>query len=88
MSKWSFDKVNVEIMKMLKEQLRITSVNDQFNDDLLFGAASGFDSTRLLEFILLIEDKFDIIIPDEDLVPGNFSSISKIANYIVNIAEV
>ena len=49
--------------------------------------ANGFDSTSLLEFILELEDTFDIVIPDDDLIPDNFSSISKITDYIVSLME-
>ena len=54
-------------------------------DNILFGTSSGFDSTQLLEFILQLEEEFDIIIPDEDLIPANFSSLQAIAEYIYEI---
>ncbi|MCB2206007.1 acyl carrier protein [bacterium] len=40
------------------------------------------DSAGLLHFIGYIEDTFDIVIPDEDLIPEQFSTLASIENYI------
>jgi acyl carrier protein len=40
------------------------------------------DSAGLISFIAFIEIEFNIKIPDEDLLPENFISVSVIANYI------
>jgi len=50
-------------------------------EDNLF--TSGIlDSAGLLHFIGFIELEFKIEIPDEDLIPEKFTSISSIADYI------
>ncbi len=76
----------VEIKKNITRMVILTLnlSEDYFNEDenILFGTSTGFDSTQLLEFILNLEEEFDIIIPDEDLVPDNFSSLRAIAEYI------
>ena len=51
-------------------------------DELLYGTNNGFDSIALMEFILRLEDEFRINIPDEDLDPDVFSSISTIVAYV------
>ena len=40
------------------------------------------DSAGLITFVAYIEQKFGIQIPDEDLLPENFMSISAMANYV------
>ena len=40
------------------------------------------DSAGLISFICFIEKEFGITIPDQDLLPANFVSITSIANYI------
>lgn len=40
------------------------------------------DSAGLLHFVGYIEKEFNIEIPDEDLIPEKFTSISSIADYI------
>lgn len=79
--------INKKIREMIKEKLNIAASADEIKDEFSFGVANGFDSTSLLEFILELEDTFDIVIPDDDLIPDNFSSISKIADYIVSLME-
>ena len=50
------------------------------NDNLF---ESGIiDSAGLISFVSYIEKKFNIMIPDEDLLPEHFSSIETIASYI------
>ncbi|MCZ7556184.1 MAG: acyl carrier protein [Bacteroidia bacterium] len=40
------------------------------------------DSAGLIHFIGYIEERFDIVIPDEDLIPEKFTTIASIADYI------
>lgn len=40
------------------------------------------DSAGLLHFIGFIEETFDIVVPDEDLIPEKFSTLASIAAYI------
>ncbi len=53
------------------------------NDELLF-ETGVLDSFDMLEFILLIEKKFDIKIKPGNIILDNFSSINAIRNYIEN----
>lgn len=87
MSILSFEETNMKIRSLVNEKLALNMPLENIDDNILFGTASGFDSTSLLEFILALEDQFDIIVPDEDLLPENFGSINKITEYIVNIKE-
>jgi acyl carrier protein len=40
------------------------------------------DSTGILELVAFVEERFDVAVPDEELVPENFDSILNLANYI------
>jgi acyl carrier protein len=40
------------------------------------------DSTGVLELIEFIESKYDITIPDEDVLPENLDSIANIMRYV------
>ncbi len=51
-----------------------------YGDDLF--EAGIVDSAGLISFIAFIEKEFSITIPDEDLLPENFKSVSAIAGYI------
>lgn len=40
------------------------------------------DSTGIVELVSFIEDTFSIIIEDEELIAGNFSSLNNMANFL------
>ncbi len=42
----------------------------------------GIDSFSIVEIILFIERKYDIVIPDYKLIPDNFKTIQTIANTV------
>lgn len=76
--------ITIEIGKMIKKEL---GIGELAGESLLFGVAGGFDSLTLLNFILELENKFDVIIPDDDLVPDNFSTVDRIAEYIETLVK-
>jgi acyl carrier protein len=53
-----------------------------FSDDDSFLENGIIDSTGILELIGFIEEEFGIDVRDEDLIPQNFDSISKLCRYI------
>ncbi len=81
----NYDTLNIEIREMIKNKLNLRVEAKDIQDDMLFGTSYGFDSTTLLEFILQLEDHYDVIVPDEDLNLQNFGTIDSITNYIINI---
>ena len=40
------------------------------------------DSMNLLQLVTFVEEKFGVQVEDQDIVPDNFDSVSKIAAYI------
>ncbi len=52
-------------------------------DEPLFSTQDGFDSFGLMEFVLQLEETFDISIPDDDLDPDTFYSVKAIVGYLV-----
>lgn len=57
------------------------------NDTNLFDAGI-LDSAGLISYLCFIEKEFDVSVPDEDLVPENFVSISRIAGYVHSHQQV
>ncbi len=73
----------------------MTEIRRFIIDNFLFGKDEGMiedngsflekgliDSTGILELVAFVEEKFGIRVPDEDLVPDNFDSVSNLAGYI------
>lgn len=42
----------------------------------------GVDSLRLVEFIVALEDSFDIVIPDEEMLAENFDTIGSVSSLV------
>lgn len=40
------------------------------------------DSMNILQLILFVEKQFSITIPDQDVVPDHFDSVSRLAAYV------
>jgi acyl carrier protein len=52
-------------------------------------AAGVIDSTGVLELVDFVETEFALHVPDEELVPENFDSIARIADYLARkLADV
>ncbi|HET9028410.1 MAG TPA: acyl carrier protein [Trueperaceae bacterium] len=44
--------------------------------------AGVLDSMGVLELIMFVQERFGVSIPDEDTLPENLDSVSRIVNYI------
>jgi acyl carrier protein len=42
----------------------------------------GLTSLQFVELLILLENEFGFEIPDEDIIPGRFSSVQNIAEYV------
>jgi acyl carrier protein len=45
----------------------------------------GIDSLRLVELIIELEDAFDIVIPDEEMLASNFSTVGAVSALVARI---
>ncbi len=53
-----------------------------FRDDTLLLEKGILDSLGILDIVTFIENEFQIMIEDEDLVPENFQSVSSLAEFL------
>jgi acyl carrier protein len=51
-------------------------------DDASFLEEGIVDSMGIMELVMFVEETFGITVEDEELVPDNFDSVSKLAAYI------
>lgn len=73
----------------IKQQLRdyiarkILWVNSfPYPDEMSFLESGNIDSLNLMEIVLHIEQVYHLTVADHEIVPGNFDSVSKIADFI------
>lgn len=65
------------ISKKIREIIEI----DQLDPDQLLDSV-GFSSVSMIELIIELEDVFDIIFEDEELLTDNFKTVSLIADLV------
>jgi acyl carrier protein len=53
-----------------------------YPDDASFLENGIIDSMNVMELIMFVEENFQLEVADEDIVPDNFDSVSKIAAYV------
>jgi len=53
-----------------------------FSNDTSFMDEGIVDSTGILELVSHLEQSYDIVIPEEELVPDNLDSVNRIAAYL------
>jgi acyl carrier protein len=55
---------------------------EKFDDDTSFLEYGLIDSTGILEVVMFLEEQYGIKVADEDLVPENLDSVSRIVRFI------
>jgi len=48
-------------------------------DDLL---QAGLDSMSIMRLVLFIEDEFGVVLPDDELIPENMQTLSRLQKWI------
>ena len=81
--------LRTEVKELLVSGLRLTIDAREIADEApIFGrdssgAGLGLDSIDALELVVLVEERFNITIPDEDVGRKAFSSVAALADFIV-----
>ena len=55
---------------------------DTFNDDDSFMEKGIIDSTGVLELLEFVEERFNIRVEDEEVIPDNLDSLNKLTSFI------
>jgi acyl carrier protein len=73
-----------EVKELLTTGLRLEmSPVDIADDAPIFGEGLGLDSIDALELVVLVEERFRVAIPDEDVGRRAFASVSALVDFIV-----
>jgi acyl carrier protein len=72
------------LKRLLIEGLRLGDLEpeDIHDEQPIFGEGLGLDSVDALELVVLVEEKFNIQIPDEDIGRRAFASINALTDYV------
>jgi acyl carrier protein len=70
-------------IKILLNQLKIISNTDQIDEQSeLLGQGVGLDSVEILNLVTRIEEEFDLLIDDDELLPEYFKSVGTLITFI------
>ena len=74
--------VENKIREYVLENYLFTDDQSALNSEDSFLEKGILDSTGILEIIYFIEDEFNISVADEEMIPENLDSVSRIVKYI------
>ncbi len=55
---------------------------DRLTDDTSFLEQGLIDSTGVLELVSMVEERYGIEVADNELIPDNFDSVNRMADYV------
>jgi acyl carrier protein len=70
------------VRDQLRQFIRDSFLVDEFGDDESFLGSGLLDSLGIVQLVSFVESRFGVSVPDVDLVPENFDSVSKLAAYV------
>jgi acyl carrier protein len=74
--------IEEQIRQYVADNFLFSDDGYQLSDDVSFLEEGIVDSTGVLELVMFVEDTFNITVQDEEIVPENFDSVSRLAAYI------
>jgi len=78
------DTLRTEVKRLLTSGLRLQLAPEDIPDDApIFGDSLGLDSIDALELVVLVEDRFHVAIPDEDVGRRAFASVNALVDFIL-----
>jgi acyl carrier protein len=77
------ERLRAEVKALLAEGLRLDLAPADIPDDTpIFGDGLGLDSIDALELVVLVEERFRVVIPDEDVGKRAFASVAALVEFI------
>jgi acyl carrier protein len=77
--------LRTEVKELLATGLRLELAASEIPDDSpIFGDGLGLDSIDALELVVLVEEKFHVSIPDEEVGRQAFASVSALVQFILS----
>ena len=73
------------VRQYILENLMFSDDPSQLPDDVSLLDRGIIDSTGVLEVVMFIEESFGVKVQDSDLLPDNFDSVARIADFVVRL---
>ena len=77
------EQLRVAVKELLVSGLRLDREPTSIADDTpIFGEGLGLDSIDALELVVLVEERFQVGIPDEEVGKSAFASVDALVDFI------
>lgn len=79
------DELKLRLKRLLIDGLKLEGVEPENIQDAepIFVEGLGLDSIDALELVVLVEEQFHVVIPDEEVGKQAFDSINALADYVI-----
>jgi len=74
--------VRIVIREFIETNFLFSEEDKNLDDSVSFLESGIVDSTGILEIVEFVEEKFDISIEDDELVPENLDSIERLTGFL------
>ena len=74
--------IEEKIRTYIAENILFSNNGYPHPDDTSFLEEGIVDSMGIMELVMLVDEGFGITVEDEEVIPDNFDSVSKLAAYI------
>ena len=74
--------IHRELRKFVVENFLFGSPDTPLADDESFLETGIIDSTGVLELVAFLEQRYEIAVADQDLMPANLDSIDRLARFV------
>jgi acyl carrier protein len=77
----------MDTRERLRRFIRDAFFVDDFGDDDSFLATGIIDSLGVMQIVAFVEAEFSVRVPETDLVPDHFDSLSKLTAYVERVSR-
>lgn len=74
--------IETELRQYVLDKLLFGRTEVELRDDASFLESGIIDSTGVLELVAFLEEKFQVKVEDEDLIPANLDSVNAITRFV------
>jgi acyl carrier protein len=74
--------IETDVRQYIVDKLLFGRTDTVVNGDTSFLESGLIDSTGVLELVAFLEEKFQIKVEDEDLIPANLDSVNALIRFV------
>jgi len=74
--------IETELRQYILDKLMFGRTEVELSGDASFLESGIIDSTGVLELVAFLEEKFQVKVEDEDLIPANLDSVNAIIRFV------